>query len=78
MQTIADDNGNKMSVQEYLYGEDIEIPAIPQEIIMRRIEILKDHLTEQLEHSYYTRDNSRVSAILKAISFWENINNGIN
>jgi len=60
---------------EYLYGEDVEVPEIPQEIIMRRIELLKDNLAELLDHSYYTRDGDRCNKILKAIRFWETINN---
>ncbi len=60
---------------EYLYGEEVEVPEIPQEIIMRRIELLKDNLAELLDHSYYTRDGARVEKVLKAIRFWETINN---
>ena len=59
---------------EYLYGKDIDVPEIPEDIIMRRIELLKDHLEELLDHSYHTRDGERVNAILKAIKFWETIN----
>ncbi len=59
----------------YLYGEEVEVPEIPQEIIMRRIELLKDNLAELLDHSYYTRDGARVEKVLKAIRFWETINN---
>jgi len=39
---------------EYLYGKDIDVPEIPEDIIMRRIELLKEHLEELLEHSYHT------------------------
>jgi len=59
----------------YLYGEDVEVPSIPEEIIMRRTEALKEHLHELLDHSYHIRDGERVSAVIKAIHFWENINN---
>ena len=59
----------------YLYGEDTEVPIIPAEITMRRVEMLKDNLAELLEHSYHTRDGVRVNSVLKAIKFWENINN---
>ena len=55
---------------EYLYGSDVEVPEFPQDVIMRRIELLNDNLRELLEHSYYTRDNDRVAAVLKAIDFW--------
>ena len=70
--------GKKVTPQEYLYGTDVEVPEIPQEIIVRRIELLKEHLGELLEHSFYTRDNKRVNAVLKAIKFWEDINNKTN
>jgi hypothetical protein len=57
----------------YLYGEDIEVPEIPADVVMRRIELLKEHLAELLEHSYHTRDGVRCNAIIKAIKFWENL-----
>jgi len=59
---------------EYLYGEEVEVPDIPAEIIMRRIEALKENLAELLEHSFYTRDGNRCNAVIKAIKFWETIN----
>ncbi len=60
---------------EYLYGEGVEVPEIPQEIIVRRIELLKDNLATLLDHSYYVRDGVRCNSIIKAIKFWETINN---
>lgn len=59
---------------EYLYGKDVVVPEIPQEIIMRRLELLRDNLAELLDHTYYHRDDVRCNAVLKAIKFWENIN----
>ena len=59
---------------EYLYGEDVEVPDIPSEIIMRRVEILSDHLTELLEVPLEHRDNARANAVLRARNFWNNIN----
>lgn len=56
---------------EYLYGKDVEVPEIDRETVMRRLELLKEHLAELLGHSYYTRDGERVEAVLKAIKFWE-------
>ena len=58
----------------YLYGVDVEVPEIPQEIIMRRVELLRDNLEELLDHSWHTRDANRCNKILKAIDFWEHIN----
>ena len=63
-----------MKDNNYLYGEDVEVPEIPNEVVMRRIELLKDNLAELLDHSYYTRDGQRVNDVLKAIDFWEKIN----
>ena len=66
-----------MQKDSYLYGEDVEVPEIPSEIVMRRVELLKDHLAEKLEHSYHTRtseDSIQINKILKAIDFWEHIN----
>ena len=57
---------------EYLYGVE-DVPSIPADIIMRRLELLKDNLEELLEHSYYIRDNDRVRAVLKAIKYWSSI-----
>ena len=57
----------------YLYNTN-DVPEIPNEVIVRRLELLKDNLAELLEHSYFTRDTARVSAVLKGIKFWEDIN----
>ena len=59
---------------EYLYGEGVKVPEIPADVIVRRIELLKENLEELLEHSYYTRDGQRINDILAAIKFWETIN----
>ncbi len=63
-----------MKTSSYLYGEDAEIPDIPAEIIVRRVEILNEQLEEELDKHYFVRDNSRVNNIAKAIIFWETIN----
>jgi len=60
-----------IKTNEYLYGSDVEVPSLDAEVIMRRIELLSDHLSELLEQSYHTRDRTRVAAVLKAISFWQ-------
>ena len=63
-----------MKTNNYLYGDDVEVSEIPADIVMRRIELLKDNLEILLDNSYHTRDNDRVTAVLKAIKHWENIN----
>jgi len=58
----------------YLYGEDVEVPEIPAEIIVRRVEILNDTLTELLAVHYIDRDTERVYKVLKEIELWQTIN----
>jgi len=62
-----------MKTNEYLYGNR-EVPEIPAEIIVRRIEELDDHLTELQEVHFSERDSTRVKAVKDAIEFWETIN----
>jgi len=57
---------------KYLYGTD-DVPDIPAEVVMRRLELLNDALAEVKDMHYLARDNERKNAILKAIQFWENI-----
>ena len=62
-----------MTKVEYLYGEDVEVVPVPQEVIMRRVEQLNDHLSELLEVDYRKRDGVRCNAIMRAIAFWEKL-----
>ena len=74
MKRYEDTDGNEITQQNYLYGAyGDDLPPIPADVSMRRIEALREHLAELLEHSYHTRDNQRVSSVLKAVSYWENI-----
>ncbi len=63
---------------QYLYGEDVEIEPIPNELLVRRLEALNDNLRELLTKHYFDREEMRINAVVKAIDFWENINNGEN
>ena len=63
-----------MTKQEYLYGSKTEVPLIPEEIIMRRVELLNDQLEELLEQHWIVRDMQRERDLIKAIAFWQNIN----
>lgn len=65
-----------MLTNTYLYGTDVIVPELPADVCMRRIELLKEHLEELLEHSYHTRDNDRVRDVLKAINFWQDLQRG--
>ena len=62
-----------MKTNNYLYGIE-DIPEVPEYVIMRRVEILRDNLQVILDESFQTRDGNRANAIIKAISFWSNIN----
>jgi len=60
--------------EQYLYGIDSEVPVIPQEIIMRRVELLNDQLEELFTQHWMVRDMQRERDLIKAIAFWQNIN----
>jgi len=64
----------EMSQQEYLYGEDVDVPLIPNEVINKRIELLEKHLATLLEVDFRKRDGVRANAVLKALNFWRKIN----
>jgi len=57
----------------YLYGDD-DVEPIANDVIMRRVEKLKDHLDILLQVNHMKRDGSRCNAVISAISFWQNIN----
>lgn len=61
-----------MHDNRYLYGTD-EVPEIPADIIMRRLELLGEQLEELQEIHYKERDLERVRAVEKAIEFWESM-----
>lgn len=67
-------NGESVTAQEYLYGKDIEVPEIPAELIMRRVELLKENRCELLKVDLHTRDGNRITNITNAITFWETLN----
>jgi len=64
-----------MKETEYLYGENVNVPEIPYGVINQRIALLNKHLTELLSVHYTKRDAKRVSAVVKAIDFWDKLNN---
>lgn len=59
-----------MKTNDYLYGEGVEVPELPRDVVMRRIELLRDHLGELLNENYMRRDTVKIRAINKAIAFW--------
>ena len=65
-----------MLTDEYLYGKEVEVPVIPEYVIMRRVELLKDHLSELLDQSFNNRsyeDQIKIGRVLRAIDFWDGI-----
>ncbi len=58
----------------YLYGEDAVIDEVAADIIVRRVETLKDLRSELLEVNYFIRDDERIRAISREIYRWETIN----
>ena len=63
-----------LSKHEYLYGKDAEHIEVPDYIIMRKIEQLREHLKELMDEPYMTRDEERANAVMKGIAFWNSIN----
>ena len=57
-----------MHSNQYLYNTD-EVPEFPREVIVRRIELLREHLDELLEAHYIDRDDAKIEAVLKAIKW---------
>lgn len=64
-----------MLSNSYLYGVE-EVPEIPKEVVTTRIKLLKANLQTVVDIHYSKRDYKRQEDILKAIKFWENLNNG--
>lgn len=65
-----------MHSNEFLYGEDVEVPELDALVITRRIELLKDNLELELEKPYMQRSTYKIIAIEKAIRWWENMSRG--
>lgn len=63
-----------MKKNSYLYGHGVEVPEIPQEVIVRRLELLQENLDALLKLPPDLRDRTRIHYIHKAIHYWENIN----
>ena len=68
-------DGAEVTQEEYLYGIDTKVPHIPQEVIASRVKLLNKQLSIVLECDYHLRDQARKNEVIKAINFWETINN---
>ena len=62
-----------MKTNSYLYGDN-EVPEIDPLVIARRVSLLDDMIDELNDVHYMVRDDVRINAILRAKSFWLNIN----
>lgn len=58
----------------FLYGDSHTPTKVPQEIIEERVDMLKANLKNLQKVHYLGRDGERCNTILKAIKFWETIN----
>ncbi len=75
MQTrYLDENGEPLSQEVYLYGEGVNVPQVPAEVVMRRVELLDEHLTELYEPDMLLRNGKRINDVIKAKNFWLKIN----
>lgn len=66
-----------MNKQEYLYGKDVSVPKIPEEVANERLRLLDKNLHDLLDVGYLKRDNLRVNAVMKAMKFWKGLRDGI-
>jgi len=74
MKRYFDKDENELTHEEYLYGKDVDVPNIPADVIMRRIELLDDHILELFKAPIIDRDGARLNAVIKAKNFWLKIN----
>jgi len=58
---------------EYLYGVGVVVPDIPEDVIKTRIRLLNNNLEEILKEGYLERDRAHMNDIIKALSYWANI-----
>ena len=59
---------------KYLYDID-EVPELPEDIVLKRLELLDTHLRKLNDCHFRERDMTRRNAVIKAIDFWEKMIN---
>ena len=64
-----------MTKNELLYGTNA-VPPLECKGVDERIALLKEHKDKLIETTAYALGSSRVTKILRAISFWENMKKG--
>jgi len=57
----------------FLYGDGVEIAPVPHGVIDERITALQKHLKILMDVEMMERDNNRINAVSKAISFWNKL-----
>ena len=62
-----------MKSNAYFYGEGVEVPEFPADILMRRIELLKEKRAELYEPHYMNRDEDHIREIDEAIDLFEKL-----
>ena len=62
-----------MKTNEFLYGDNVP-PEIPADVVMRRIQMLKEHQDILLSADPMERETYRLHSVSKAISYWSSIN----
>ena len=62
-----------MTKKEYLYGDAFLLP-VPKLVIKVRVETLQDRLSTELDKGMMDRDSKLCREIIRAIKFWETIN----
>ena len=62
-----------MVTNMWLYGTE-DVPSIPEDVVAERLELLQHQLFLLNNEDYNLRDLEKRNAVIKAISFWENIN----
>ena len=75
MKKYYNQKGKEIDIVEYLYGEDVTPTPIPNEITVRRKELLQDHLAELLDTHPLQRQGARCNAVIAAIEWWQRIDN---
>ncbi len=62
-----------MKTNNWLYGTE-DVPSIPQDIIDKRLDLLNDRLRKLNELNYKVRNNELRHEVIRAIQFWQEIN----
>ena len=62
---------------DYLYGKDVEVPDIPDDVIFSRVSLLREHLSKLNKIPFAERtydDIKQTNDVSKAIRFWNDLN----